>query len=82
MSARGNHSYTPETGPNGIGPEKIGRSTFDDNWKPGDPDPFTDEVKKASDPLRPGIAPKRRMVDIGGMFISEEQARQHGFIDE
>ena len=82
MSARGNHSYTPETGPKGIGPEKIGRSTFDDDWKPGDPDPYSDEVKSLSDPDSPGIAPSPQMIDIGGMYVSREQAILLGFMDE
>ena len=82
MSSRGNHSRNPEINPIGIGDEKIGRSTFDDNWKPGDPDLYSDEVRALSDPERPGIARSPQMVDIGGMHITREQALLLGFIEE
>ncbi len=82
MSPSGNQSHNPETGPDGIRPEVIGRSTYDDDWKPGEHDPYTEAVKELSDPLRPGIAPSPQMVDIGGIHVTREQAILLGIIDE
>ena len=68
-----------------MGPEKIGMSTYDGEWQPGDLDPYIKQVKSLSDSQtdsqRPNIALSPQMIDIGGIYITREQAILLGFIE-